>query len=54
MDEASIKQTVDQVRKNKNGQVVLVLQGGGRRRTILKSYAVNLGKGMTCATMTQL
>jgi NTE family protein len=29
MHEASVKDAVDQFRKNKNGQVVLVLQGGG-------------------------
>ena len=29
MREASVKDAVDQFRKNKNGQVVLVLQGGG-------------------------
>jgi len=29
MREASVKDAVDQFRKKKNGQVVLVLQGGG-------------------------
>ena len=29
MGDASVKETVDKFRKNKNEQVVLVLQGGG-------------------------
>src|SRR3974390_299040 len=42
MGDASVKETVDKFRKNKSGQVVLVLQGGGA----LGAYQVGVYKAL--------